>query len=137
MATKKSAPPDIDPRSDRIVLHFTGPRAVAGVPARDLHGGDLNRIVYTRAHRAIEWERRDEDGNAPDRPRAIATKAQLGALFTELLETGSYRKTAPKDEPAAPAEVPTIAPAPDHVDELSDQADDQATTDEPAAPAEG
>ena len=40
----------IDRRSDAIVLFYNGGPTPRDVPARDLHGGDLARIAYARAH---------------------------------------------------------------------------------------
>lgn len=118
--TKAPDPVAIDPRSDETVLAYVGPTVVAHVPARDLHGGDIARIAYVRAHQATDWDARDEDGNPPARP-SLATADELASLADELVASGAYTRDVPRDdeatdEPAAPAAT---------------------TTDEPAAPAEG
>jgi hypothetical protein len=69
----------IDPRSDAIVLFYNGGPTPRDVPARDLHGGDLARIAYVRAHVGLE----------KGRP-ATATPAQLEALATQLVGLGSF-----------------------------------------------
>ena len=100
----KSKSAEIDPRSEAPVLAYTGPGSVAHVPARDLHGGDLNRIAYVRAHQAIDWDLPDAQ-----QPPEIATARTLDALVDELEATGFYSRAVPDqpattDEPAAPAE---------------------------------
>ncbi len=98
----------IDPRSDAIVLFYNGGPTPRDVPARDLHGGDLARILYVRAHVDLE----------KGRP-VPATPAQLEALATDLSSSGSWaREAGPIDPPPAPvaaakaAEVrPALPPA--------------------------
>lgn len=99
----------IDPASDEPVIYFAGDKAVAGVPARDLSGGDLSRIAYVRAHHGTDWS---VEGS--ELPKA-ATAHQLAKLADELVESGAYRRTKPDvpretddtttEEPAAPAET--------------------------------
>ena len=74
----------IDPRSDVILLTYSGGPLGLGVPARDLHGGDLARIARVRALSA--------SGGAPVDP---ATDAQLAALLDELVASGSFALVAP------------------------------------------
>lgn len=81
----------IDPRSDAIVLFYNGGPTPRDVPARDLHGGDLARILYARAHLDLE----------AGRPKP-ATPAQLAGLATELSGFGSWAREA---APIAPALV--------------------------------
>jgi hypothetical protein len=78
----------IDPRSAAVVLFYGGGPTPRDVPARDLHGGDLARALYVRAHVDLE----------AGRP-APATSDQLVALAAELVASGSFRTT-----PEAPAE---------------------------------
>jgi len=103
----------IDARSAAVVLRYVGPGIQHGVPTRDLHGGDLNRIVFVRAHAGVAWEK-----PGATRPPTVAAAEALEALADELVATGAYARDVPHgtttDEPAGPA-----------------------TTDEPAAPAEG
>ncbi len=83
----------IDPRSDAVVLFYTGGPTPRDVPARDLHGGDLARILYVRAHVDLE----------AGRPKP-ATPAELEALATDLSATGSWAR----EMPATDAPVETI-----------------------------
>lgn len=112
--TKAPDPVEIDPAGEDTVVTYVGPAVVAGIPARDLHGNDLARALYVRAHRATDWDKRDADGNGPALPKP-ATQAQLAALVDELVESGAYSRDVPRG-----------------TDETT-----QTTTDEPAAPAEG
>jgi hypothetical protein len=92
----------IDPRSDAIVLFYNGGPTPRDVPARDLHGGDLARVLYVRAHVNLET----------GRPKP-ATPAQLEALATELSGFGSWTRQAEPVEETPIVEVPTPeAPAP-------------------------
>lgn len=72
--------PDIDPRSDKVVLHYTGDDAgspaVFGVPARDLTENDVARLVYV------------EHGELSGAAATSATDALL-----ERLLAGPYRRT--------------------------------------------
>ena len=81
----------IDPLSDESVLFHNGGQAPRDVPARDLHGGDLNRIVYQRKL----WAAQDAltPGEEIERP-GIATAAELEDLATELSSTGSWARQA-------------------------------------------
>ena len=73
--------PDIDPRSDSIVLyHAEG--EFAGVPARDLSGGDLARWAWVNA------------AERPDMPHDM-TQRQLAKFADELVASGKYRRTKP------------------------------------------
>jgi hypothetical protein len=86
MAEKKSKP--IDQRSDATVLVYVGPGFISGVPAADLHGGDLARLAYVATL---------EHPSAKD----------LGALADQLEATGFYvragEEPSPTIEPADPA----------------------------------
>ena len=95
--TPKPASP-IDPRSDATVLFYTGGPAPRDVPTRDLHGRDLARILYVRAHVDLE----------AGRPKA-ATAAELEALATELSSLGSWsREAGPFDTLPVPVDGDTI-----------------------------
>lgn len=92
----------IDPRSDRIALHYTGndagEPAISGVPARDLTENDIDRLVYV------------EHG---DGLHGAAYQAAVDKKLDELRE-GPYRVTPeqPKSSKAAkPSEPATEAPA--------------------------
>ena len=88
----------IDPRSDALVLFYNGGPTPRDVPARDLHGGDLARILYARAHVGLE-----KGQPAP------ATPAQLEALATELSGFGSWaREAAPISPPSVPVKGDTL-----------------------------
>lgn len=78
----------IDPRSDALVLFYNGGPTPRDVPARDLHGGDLARILYARAHIGLE--------RGQPKP---ATPAQLEALATDLSSTGSWAREAGPIDP--------------------------------------
>lgn len=77
----------IDPRSDRIALHYTGDEggspAISGVPARDLTENDIARLVYI------------EHGEL----RGAAREATIDKLIDRLSE-GPYRRTDPAKSPA-------------------------------------
>lgn len=113
MAKKPTDAPDelaIDPAGEETVLYYAGAGVVSGVPARDLHGNDLARVAYVRAHRATDWDQRDKDGNGPALPKP-ATQAELAKLVDELVESGAYSREVPRgndspttEEPAPPAE---------------------------------
>lgn len=72
----------IDPRSDRVALHYTGSEAgepaVSGVPARDLTENDLARLVFI------------EHGDLSGAARAAASDK-----LVDRLTSGPYRKTPP------------------------------------------
>jgi hypothetical protein len=79
----------IDPRSADVVLFYNGGPRPRDVPARDLHGGDLARILYIRAHIDLE----------SGRPKP-ATAAELEALATELSSLGSFWREGAEIEPS-------------------------------------
>lgn len=81
----------IDPQSDAIVLIHNGGPVPGDVPARDLHGGDLARIAYVRAHLDLE----------EGRPKP-ATPKQLDALATELIASGAFDAESIPETPAKP-----------------------------------
>jgi len=83
----------IDPRSDAIVLFYVEGPTPRDVPARDLHGGDLARVLYVRAHVGLE----------SGRPMP-ATPAELEALTAGLVASGSFRTTP--ETPAEPGKEP-------------------------------
>jgi hypothetical protein len=87
----------IDPRSADVVLFYNGGPRPRDVPARDLHGGDLARILYVRAHVDLEG----------GRPKP-ATSAQLDDLATELSNLGSWFREADFGEPPVPVEGETL-----------------------------
>ncbi len=108
MPKASTAPTGIDPRGEEIVLDYGGTGFVEGIPARDLHGGDLNRVAYVRkfraAHDVLETERRawaaDPSGPEPElRSPGFATADELEAIATELSASGIYSRT----KSAAPA----------------------------------
>lgn len=72
----------IDPRSDRIALHYTGSDAgepaISGVPARDLTENDVARLVFV---------------DHGDLSGAAATNAT--DKLVDRLTDGPYRKTQP------------------------------------------
>jgi hypothetical protein len=94
---KAKEPQAIDPRGEDVVLFYVGPGVIHNIPARDLHGGDLNRAVYVRAHAAVVWE---HEGAAV--PSRIAGPDALAALAETLVNSGAYSR----NEPADPAEEP-------------------------------
>jgi hypothetical protein len=105
----------IDPRWGEIAVFFTGGPVPGEVPARDLNGGDLDRIAYVRRFRAA-------DGETPG-PLA---EGELEALVDELVAGGSFsreRPPEPTDEPEGP-------------DKPSADDDNDETTTEPEPPAE-
>ena len=81
----------IDPRSDKVALHYTGndagEPAISGVPARDLTENDLARLV------------RIEHGDISGAAHANATDKLVDGLLA-----GPYRKTAPKADNAEGAD---------------------------------
>lgn len=96
-------PADIDPRSERIALFYTGDDsghpAISGVPARDLTEGDVARIVYVEHHRGADGERQTLTG-------AAFTTAADAVL--DRLTAGPYQRTAPEKKTAkksAPADA--------------------------------
>jgi hypothetical protein len=91
---------EIDPAGQEVVLEYVGPGHVGDVPARDLDGGDVARIAWVRAHRAVEWER--EGAADPPQP----TPKQVGKLAADLVETGVYIHATKTTKPATPAETP-------------------------------
>ena len=97
---KTSAPPGrkpIDPRSAETVLFFAdnGFPMPRGIPARDLHGGDLARIARVRALEA-----------GIERP-ALATADELEELATELSGLGLFTREGAtiEGEPIAVEEI--------------------------------
>jgi len=101
----------IDPRSDRIALHYTGndagEPAISGVPARDLTENDIARLLTI------------EHG---DGLRGAARTGAIDKLVDELT-AGPYRRTAPSakaparqrsNKAAGPrgTSAPTPSPAP-------------------------
>lgn len=78
----------VDPRSDKVALHYTGSDAgepnISGVPARDLTENDIARQVYIH------------HGD-------ISGAAFLNATekLVDRLTEGPYRKTPPPAEPSA------------------------------------
>jgi hypothetical protein len=89
----------LDPRSDKVVLYYTGDDegvpALANVPTRDLTENDVARLLQ------VENTDRPED----------ETRVTENALLKRLLD-GPYRKTKP-DRPAdktTPAAAPETQP---------------------------
>ena len=80
----------IDRRSDAIVLFYNGGPTPRDVPARDLHGGDLARIAYARAH-----------VDAVGQPKQPTPK-QLAELAAELVGLGSFLTEPIPEAPALP-----------------------------------
>ena len=80
----------IDRRSDAIVLFYNGGPTPRDVPARDLHGGDLARIAYARAH-----------VDAVGQPRQPTPK-QLVELAGDLVALGSFATAPIPEAPALP-----------------------------------
>ena len=80
----------IDRRSDAIVLFYNGGPTPRDVPARDLHGGDLARIAYARAH-----------VDAVGQPKQPTPK-QLADLAGELVALGSFVTAPIPEAPALP-----------------------------------
>jgi hypothetical protein len=116
---------DLDPRSDVLLLRYTGDRGTPWhVPQRDLHGNDLGRIAYQRALANSGAER-------PGPP----TPAALQAIHDELLATGAFEPWTDQDQDKAPDdEQQQQAGKPD---DATDQPDaDAADTPTPAAPAD-
>lgn len=109
----------IDRRSAEILLAYAGGPTPAGVPARDLHGGDLARIAYVRALRGAEDARSVlvEPGAKPpatvlpDPPDQAALRAVLAELAAHpaFAPTDAARKL---DAPDAPT-TPPLEEAPD------------------------
>jgi hypothetical protein len=88
----------IDPRSNATVLFYNGGPAPRDVPARDLHGGDLARILYVRAHVEL----------AGGRPKA-ARPEELEELATTLSASGGWaREVGPFDTLPVPVEGDTL-----------------------------
>lgn len=81
----------IDRRSDAIVLFYNGGPTPRDVPARDLHGGDLARVLYARAHVDLE----------KGRPKP-ATAEQLATFAAELVASGSFLTEPIPEAPALP-----------------------------------
>ena len=109
----------IDPRDGTTVLYYVeGQIAPAEVPARDLNGGDLDRIAYVRRFRA-------GDGEVPS-PLA---EGELDALADELVAGGGFSRERQAND--TPTEDPAETPAADEVD------DDSNTEPEPPAEPEG
>ena len=103
-APAKAPAASIDPGSDAILLAYRDGPVGYGVPARDLHGNDLARIVRVRALSASDGQ-----------PVEPATAEQLTALYEELLASGTFSASvAPPAEleadPASPT-APTWSPA--------------------------
>ena len=80
----------IDRRSDAIVLFYNGGPTPRDVPARDLHGGDLARIAYARAH-----------VDAVGQPKQPTPK-QLVELAGDLVALGSFVTAITPEAPALP-----------------------------------
>ncbi len=82
----------IDPRSDRIALHYTGSDAgepaISGIPARDLTENDLARLVSI--------DHGDISG--------AAHHAATDSLVTRLV-AGPYRKTPAEPSATTPKEA--------------------------------
>ncbi len=89
-------PKPIDPRSDELVLVFTGATAPSDVPARDLHGGDLARIAYVRQTTALA-------ATPPPHPPPTTPRA---ALPTERSNLGACPRPRPPRAPAQPPQPP-------------------------------
>lgn len=94
-------PPDrpssgIDPRSGDTVLFYVEGRVPSEVPARDLNGGDLDRIAYVRRFRATDGERPGELG-----------EGELDALADELVAGGAFSRDLPRGNPGAPDDQST------------------------------
>lgn len=122
VGTKPATPVvGIDPRSDVVVLSYEGGPLPWHVPARDLHGGDLARVLYLRALVA--------DSETPPEP---ATPDDLDALVEELIASASFAFARGASEPVAgehgeeavavlgaplPIDVPTESPAEPAADE--------------------
>lgn len=111
----------IDPRSDKVALHYTGSDAgepaISGVPARDLTENDIDRLVYI-----------DHGGKEL---RGAAYQAAVDKKLDEL-RAGPYRSTPepPKSKSPAAASAPTppAEPTPAAPDE-SAEADTEGVTD--------
>lgn len=86
----------IDPRRDRIALHYTGndagEPAISGVPARDLTENDVARLVYVQ-HGELS---------------GAAFEKATDKLADELTD-GPYRRTPPPDTAATSATKPKEA----------------------------
>lgn len=78
----------IDPRSDRIALHYTGSDAgepaISGVPARDLTENDIARLVFV------------DHGDLSGAAHQNATDK-----LVDRLTAGPYRKTPPASADSA------------------------------------
>ena len=109
----------IDRRSDATVLFYNGGPTPRDVPARDLHGGDLARIAYARAH-----------VDAVGQPKQPTPK-QLEALATELSSTGTWsRESEGTGEPPTLVEGDTAGDGPIEAPPI------ETTPEAPAPPAE-
>lgn len=82
MSTSKRA---FDPTSAAPTLFYVGPGYLLDVPARDLSDNDLARIAFERASK-----RPDLHADMPD--------AALTAVREDLLASGHYRATQPKEQ---------------------------------------
>ena len=100
MSRKPDPAAPIDPRSDALVLFYSGGPTPRDVPARDLHGGDLSRIAYARAHL-------DLVEGLPSAP----TPRQLVELAAELLASGSFVTEPTPQAPAEPEKEMSIVPS--------------------------
>lgn len=100
--------PAITPTSPAVVLAYAGGRLGRFVPARDLTGADLGRIVYRRAALLEQSQRSSKvrPGEAPVPPRrpGPATADDVSALADELIATGAFVALIEPIPPASPAQ---------------------------------
>jgi hypothetical protein len=109
--------PGIDPRSGEIAIYYVEGEPVPGeVPARDLNGGDLDRIAYQRAWRAADGER----------PGPISPE-DLAVIADELVASGAFSRDLPRG---------TLEEDPDALPDGEAPAPDESPTTEPVTPAE-
>lgn len=109
--TTAIAGPEIDPRSDEVVVWHVGPRSARNAPARDLTHNDIARLAYREALREIASDVDVDAGIERPDPRS-PDQALCAEILAELLESGQFTTDppaeAPQDETAVSEEAPVV-----------------------------
>lgn len=108
-ARTRSSAPKLDASAPGVVLVYQGGTAPRYVPARDLEAGDLARVAYRRAARAVRagrgLRRPDEELAQPRRASQPDSQA-IAAVAEELVAAGTFAWLTPTTPNPNPPDAP-------------------------------